>query len=464
MILLVGPFRGIFMDRLSTLMDVDSGLSIINRIFVSTASTAFWLFLLSYFININNLYRQQYRSLISQAFVSTTKDPTRGDLRQTLDKVQASLRTIQIESRDGSNKSEVLRDISVALKKQVDEIIRPLSRRLWLSAIDEYPRIRLRNTIIDALKNLEYSRILLSSLIAFITFSMFPTFMTFDEAFVRTIIIVVSLNMIGLFFQRLHRRFMRNRVLVSAGEFLVLTFLPISIGDVMYSRSYFQVSTPISLFVYLIIPFVVTSLAMVELIRSDRSRLLSLMATNFREFNSNNSQSRLLASYLHNSLQSELLALAERLERASKDPGDSSASLVLEDLQSLINRSVHEDFLNSYGDSRERLRQVIRNWSGIVDIEIEDVDLIFHQDQEAVTVVQMIEELASNLSKYGNEERLKIVCIRNEDRLFIQLGHLNMPMNGRNYGLGTLLLGRLKYEVTHQDNFLDPHRITYLIK
>lgn len=463
-IVLVGPIRGLVMDRLSVLLEIDSGLTLSNRMIVSTASTTFWLLMLSYFINVNSLYRQKYRSLISQALVLGSKDQIDENLRFTLDNVEESLRAIKVESIGPTDQAEVLRRMSIALKNQVEEIIRPLSRRLWLSAIDEYPKLRLRNTLVDAVKKLGYSLPLLSSLVSFITLSTMPTFMPFREALTRTIIIVVALNLVTRAFRFFRSLPIGTSILFSTVEVLSLSYLPIAIGDMVFSKGYFVISTPVSLLVYLIIPFIVISLAMVNQVRTDRSHLISMMAQRFQKPLVAGFQAQHVASYLHNSLQSELLALAQRLERASHEPEVDRNRLILEDLQVLINRSVSEDFLNSYGEPQERLRQVIRNWAGIIDITVENVELMFQKESKTVTAVQLIEELASNLSKHSNQDTLNVVCVSHSGRLYIQVNHGHLPAVERNSGMGSLLLAHLKYDTTPKDNFLDQGKLTYLIQ
>jgi hypothetical protein len=412
----VGILRGFVMYYIGNEMGIDSGLAISARISVSWSATLFWLILLAYLINSHREYRANYRLLLSQALISRSAEISEIDLKAQLSQVEKDLKSIRLESNQESDQSKWLSKVANEVKAQIDDSIRPLSHRLWLAAVDEYPKVRVSQLITDSIRTLNYQLPVFLILIVLISLTTLPTFVPSNEAFGRILIMVGTITTVHYLFKLIEIKSKMNMTL-SITKLLMLTFLPTGIGDIYYSLSRVPLDNPISFVVYLIIPAVCVSLSILDLVKKDQQYLIDSIASELQQLNSPGYQTKQMASYLHNSLQSELLAIAKQLEQVAKNEDEIRSKEILEQLGGLINRSISEDFQNFYASPKQRLLQVIENWHGILNINISNVDLIFEVENGAIIAVQLIEELASNAVKHSAVTELNIYCSRDQNKL-----------------------------------------------
>ena len=417
--LFIGTIRGLFMFKVGEQLDLDTGLSILDRVMVSSGSTVFWLFLLAYFVNMHADYKTRFRSLFLKSIINRNARDGNKEVRSLLDEVQTGLRSIRFSEIGSLPDSETFQKVASDVRKQIDELIRPISHRLWISDSHEYPKARFRTLIVDGFKNLSYHPLVAATLNALISSLTLTTAMSAGEAFIRISIGFISVTLFGYSFRFVRRELKLKSHWYSLLEVFSLSYIPIWFADVTLSSDHISVEQPTTLSIYLVVPFIVTGLSIVTLIRSDQSFLFQSMES----LASDNSyvDSRQAASYLHNSLQSELLAISKRLEMAAADPNSPDSRAALEQLGALINRSISEEFADFHSNSRERLNRVIENWKGILSIEIENSDAIFTLDDRSSVVVHLVEELASNLIKHGNSSTLRISCSVNDDQLVLEI-------------------------------------------
>jgi hypothetical protein len=115
-----------------------------------------------------------------------------------------------------------------------------------------------------------------------------------------------------------------------------------------------------------------------------------------------------LASYLHNSLQSEILSIAYELGESAKDPFAGRVESALERFSSVVERSLESDFIEYLESPQERYLKVVESWSSIVSIEI-DVDKAIFEDSVRVSVfVQFIQEAIANSVRRGGATEIRI--------------------------------------------------------
>ena len=116
-----------------------------------------------------------------------------------------------------------------------------------------------------------------------------------------------------------------------------------------------------------------------------------------------------MASYLHNSLQSELLALSYQIEESAKDPNTENARRLLEKLGSRINRSISDDFENFVERPLDRLSRIQTGWKGIAAISIEIPDHLLLDANRNFLIVQIIEEAITNAVRFSKSSEVNIV-------------------------------------------------------
>lgn len=435
-IVTAGIVRGIVMYYLGNLLEIDSGLSLLARISVSGSATLFWLILFALVVNSHREYQANYRLLLSQALINRSAEINEVDLKAQLSQVETNLKSIQLNPEQDSEQSKLLIRIAAEVKAQIDDSIRPLSHRLWLAAVDEYPRVRIGKLITDSLRSLNYQLWIFVLLTVFISLTTLPTFLPTNEAIGRILIMVILILVIHYLFKLLESRF-KKTIPLSITKLLLITFIPTGLGDLYYSFSRFPVENPISLVVYLITPVVLIALSIMELIKEDQTNLINSIAAKLEQIDTTRYQTQQVASYLHNSLQSELLAISKQLEQIAISQDELRSKEILEQLGGLINRSISEDFQNFYASPKERLLQVIENWRGILEINISNMDIIFELENKAIIAVQLIEELASNAIKHSQVTELNISCTRNQNKLILTV---DTSANFGAAGLGSELM------------------------
>jgi signal transduction histidine kinase len=152
---------------------------------------------------------------------------------------------------------------------------------------------------------------------------------------------------------------------------------------------------------------------------------------------------RQLASYLHNSLQSELLAIAGQLEEAATSNNHEKSSEILQKVSSLINRSFIDDFEKFSESPLERLDVVRKSWAGILNISIEIPTDLLDSPERNAKLVQTIEEFAANSYRHGKAKDIWVVAKRNEVGLQLTLRSNGSQKISTKRGLGSEWLDQI---------------------
>jgi two-component sensor histidine kinase len=379
-------------------------------------TTIVWLGLFSYVINKQREFQARYRSLISQSILKESNGISETELTGYLTQIEQSLKAIKFDT----NRPDQIANAAREVKTQIDELIRPLSKRLWLDSIASYPKIRFTKVLVDSIIDLKVAIVPLAIIHLATAIINLASIITFAEATTRSLInLAVSLT---LYFGLSKVRFNKPSIDFSFGIFklALLAALPSLISEYFHSIVLFQNQSPITLFALLSLPVLMIGFSITRIIGNDRSYLIDAMKHELLAPNPNYQKTQ-VASYLHNSLQSELLALSRKLEAAAGSDDVDAHRASLEQLAALLNRSISEDFGNFYESPEQRLEQVIANWAGILEIRIINKEALFIDLTKSVIAVQLIEELASNANKHSTATELNFECSNTNGKLLLQL-------------------------------------------
>ena len=415
-VVIVGGARGAGIYYLGIYLQLDSGVSLGYRIWNSMVTTIVWLGLFSYVINKQREFQARYRSLISQSILKESNGISETELTGYLTQIEQSLKAIKFDT----NRPEQIANAAREVKTQIDELIRPLSKRLWLDSIASYPKIRFTKVLVDSIIDLKVAIVPLAIIHLATAIINLASIITFAEATTRSLInLAVSLT---LYFGLSKVRFNKPSIDFSFGIFklALLAALPSLISEYFHSIVLFQNQSPITLFALLSLPVLMIGFSITRIIGNDRSYLIDAMKHELLAPNPNYQKTQ-VASYLHNSLQSELLALSRKLEAAAGSDDVDAHRASLEQLAALLNRSISEDFGNFYESPEQRLEQVIANWAGILEIRIINKEALFIDLTKSVIAVQLIEELASNANKHSTATELNFECSNTNGKLLLQL-------------------------------------------
>ena len=155
----------------------------------------------------------------------------------------------------------------------------------------------------------------------------------------------------------------------------------------------------------------IVAASFIELAFSDRRTLIEILS---RESKIENEQfldkvhRGNAASFLHNSLQSELTALALQLDAVIKNPEAHQSKIVMEKVESFISRSRNEDFMNFLETPEIRLKRILNSWEGIAKIEVSMDENIYDDPARASLMVQLIQESVANAIRSGRANEISI--------------------------------------------------------
>ena len=185
-----------------------------------------------------------------------------------------------------------------------------------------------------------------------------------------------------------------------------------------------------TLLITLVAPGLIIVLSLFNLSLRDHGLIIELLESYEIHKIPNTSKSfdvaeRHLASFLHNSLQSELLAIAGQLEEAAISNDREKSAEILQRVSSLINRSFIDDFQKFAESPLERLETVRKSWSGILEIEIDIPEAALAFPARNTSLVQTIEEFAANSYRHGSATKVSISAVENSIGL-----HLTLKSNG----------------------------------
>jgi signal transduction histidine kinase len=434
----IGAFRGAAMYFLAIELEITSSVSLGYRLFNSTTTTLIWLSFISYISNSKRSYHEKYRLLFTQSLLTQTTKITGVELNKELIHVENSLKNLTAFPPGSSITSAQLEQVATAIKTELDDLIRPLSQRLGLSTVQDYPRVKPLRLIIDSITHLKYSPIALIVVISTLNITNYSALMTLSENLFRVVVSIIVISVVYLFFLHLNSRREPIQSLIHFFHLVFLGIFPVRIGEWLSPEDYFDARLPISLIVYLATPMLAISFSALGLIQQDRTRLIQAMAA--AESPSGQYHRLQVASYLHNSLQSDLLALSRKLEQAANSTDVNIHRESLEQLSAMLNRSITGDFAEFYESPSERLTKLVNSWSGIISIRIVNPATILVDATKSIIAIQVLEEIASNAAKYSNATELQVKAETDDDFLHLSITANDHYEPSTQVGYGTTFL------------------------
>jgi hypothetical protein len=223
---------------------------------------------------------------------------------------------------------------------------------------------------------------------------------------------------------------LRKRV---SGYFLNIPFLfSISLVPIFASEAFvgvlgFENNYLAALLITPVPAAIIVVLSLLNLTQKDRDFLLSLLEkssdTIYDKVTTGvDLDQRQIASYLHNSFQSELLALSAQLAAAALSGDKEDTSLALQRASAVAARSLSEDLARINEQPLDRLLSVIASWKNILEIKVEIPATFLHERCNSIVFIQTVEEIASNAFRHDKATILHITAQVGElgTRVFFQ--------------------------------------------
>lgn len=442
-----GLGRGYFFWWISEYFLVIPRVDLLGRLSISTLTTVFWLVVFSYLVEGRASYLRRYRALYNQMNIRVGSE-TNPDLHFNFDALEniVSLKTNlgDIATSIGEANSAKLIAASEAVRQQIDQVVRPLSHRIWYNDKNKVPQFRLAGVVSDAVTTLRFS--LWRLLIVQAAFNLIGGWNLFPP--LRNLINIIFPTIFVAFIALGFNWFRARKPGIGlAGNVLFLSIVatvPFILTDLIATIFGFQSMVfPATILTWLVpitlcILFIVDS--SINLIQSDRVTIL----TKLEQTQSDNDQlpNSGFATYLHNSIQSELTGIAFKLEQAGRTANFEESKVALEQLGAFVSRSISEDFRNFHESPVTRLANIKSAWEGIASIDLELGSKIEDSPKLAIAV-QMIEEIVTNSVRSGGARHITARIMKTGDDLEVEVEADGTYSNTSKPGLGTELLSAM---------------------
>lgn len=453
LIALVGAVRGEILHQLIKGFGLKDNLTPQMAIVSSLIFTSIYFITISSFMEMVLHRRDKFNKVFAEAslllanprsVINDKMDPRRLYL-ETLDGIKNSMGAVGI----GKERVEpgILLEASKVIQSQINEVLRPLSHRLWVNALGQVKHRHMLGILKDAIERLDFSVKYILAYQFFVGGYGIALVIGFKSSlFVTAIGTLISLLLIlGYFF--LQSR-VENRLFPLGVTFLVLLgLLPVFVHTAIRNPLTEAASAVAGLLVSPTIPGLILLVSAYRLVIRDRDFAIgAATSVGFRVASLSVKEQPYkdeveLAEYLHNSLQSELFGISKRLEAASRSTSGAGTAEVLQSLESALNRD-YQDISTSELGGVMRIQKLIASWQGIADVEVVGLNHLEEGSNLAQRTSQILEEMITNTIRYGGADIIQVKLIKELRNLQIQLSHNGKGEISKKSGLGSLLLAQ----------------------
>lgn len=408
-----GALRGFLFFLSVGATEFEQPTTLSSRVISSTATTLFWLILISVVVNESKSFRARYEGIfkssalkIAQELSNSKSISLNQELRANFTEIESTLNaTFDKATRDAIDRDSLLLAAS-QVRNVINEKIRPLSHRLWIKGSDTTPKIKLASTLVSGIRYLEVPPLLIANNLAL--FSLINLSSAFG--LYRGLIGTFTVYAISFFFFLLFNRNLKSKFKGKLFPNFLTTLLPgLLIALVQYLTNRFIFDDDLgalSLVNVLVTGAVAILISARQISQKDRESLLRLISKDLETLLRSQGQKLDIsdteaASYLHNSLQSELLAISYQLEESAKNPESDETKALLEQLASRINRSIGDEFESFVLSPFDRVKRLQSAWKGIAEVKIDFPEILPTNELQNYLLVQIIEESISNAVRFS---------------------------------------------------------------
>ncbi len=451
LIALVGAIRGEILYQLIASSGLEDNLSPNLAILSSTIFTLIYFTAISSFMEMALHRRDKFNQVFAEAslllanprsVLNEKMNPRRLYL-EALEGIKNSMDSVGLGKERPDQR--VLLEASNAIQTQINEVLRPLSHRLWVNGMGQVRHRHLPAILKDAIENLDFSMKYILAYQLFVGGYGISLVIGFKQSlYVTSIGVVASMFLMQGFFylqSRVGKRLFHLGVAFLLLEGLLPVFIPIVFRNPLNENA----SAFAGLLISPTLPGLILLVSAYRLVIRDRDFAIgAATSVGFRiasmPKNELSPDSGIeLAEYLHNSLQSELFGIAKRLEAASYSASGADSAEVLQSLESALNRD-YQDISSREMGGLVRIQKLITSWQGIADIEVSGLNNLEEGSSLAQRTSQILEEMITNTIRYGGADSIQVELIENSMHLEIQLTHNGKGEISKKSGLGSLLL------------------------
>jgi hypothetical protein len=465
--------RGFCIFFLADTFMFESSAGLVQRLANSVSTTILWLLIFALFSDATRNFHRRYQDVFGQLAITRASRVPGSEVAKIFQSLEKGMREISDVKVDDSKAKEEMERVAQALEHDILAQIKSQSKKLWSFSNQEVPSLRAFPLLRLAVTKLDYSLGFLLSFFGLLSLFSISSIVGFEEALWRVTLALGLLGLLDVLYRKLIRTRMKNHFLPNVCFLLVASLsleIPLGVLGYLIERS----STP-AVFILValanapVLMLLLSTLNLADLARQDLlDEILKVDEKFLMPLPANSTSTSELASYLHNSLQSELQSIIMALRGSSSGVSDVQVGQSsLERLRLLSNRSLDEEFANFRNLPLEHLEQVIRGWQGILRIDVSwRFKPVREDDPRVATIVQIIQEVASNSAVHGNATEMTAEVSEDRGDLVVTIGNNAMTQAVESQGVGTSWLERFSEptdkapESFGRENFFRTFRVT----
>ncbi len=414
-----GALRGLLIFLAIEWFDFIQPSGIWTRIGTSAATALLWFTPIAIIVTSTQSFRTDYEKLLRNAILAISEKIDVRDSNSLPPKLEMDFLEIEdilgraLSVERPSNTSESLTLAAVWIKALIEEKIRPLSHRLWIESVSSPPKINIGTSVAESVRYLNIPPLPVALFLSLTTLINVSASIGWVRGVFGACVILIEVYSLLDLYQRKNSR-------IQAGNFATNTFLLLIPGLLLSLTFYlsnkfiFDYSFGFLNLIYVLMFLMVAiPVSTFQLANRDRGQLLTaieenLLASGWLDEYQQKYLTRNAAAYLHNLLQSELLAISRHMENSANREKSVGLNQELIDLLSRLNRPIKDDFQKFLYDPVARLNRLQMAWKGIAEIDISIPANLLGNQGRNLLLVQFVEEAIANAVRHANADRISV--------------------------------------------------------
>lgn len=399
-----------------------------QRVANSISTTVLWLGVFALFTHATRVFKARYEATLRRLTLARASRVSHSEVSKILSSLELGIKKVDPGTIDESLAREQMATIATSLERDIITEIKVHSRDLWSFSNAERPQLKMFPLLRLAMRRLDYSVWFVAGIFGVVGVLNLSSTVGVGEALWRvglSLALIVAMDTV--FRQWIHSS-TRESVwpnilyLVAFGG---LVQIPMGVAGYLLDNTPWAVVFIVLLIIPIAaLPVMHSTLNLADSARDDLLRtVMGIDSRSDPSLNEPTHSSSELASYLHNSLQSEIQSVIVALKSAASDSTRVDVGKAsLERLRIIANRSLDEEFAAFSRAPKDHLDQVIGGWKGILDIDLTwEVGALYSEDPRIATVVHIIEEVASNSAVHGGATTMTVSVSATGDRFSITI-------------------------------------------
>jgi len=473
LIVFFGAFRGTLIHFMLPIFGLQDNFSIFQSVISSSIFTFVFFTLASLLIELITIPIEVFQKEFSKATFERLKlDPSNQHKVSEIEYLESlEIMKVAVEKHLPSDKNVVpnQKEIFSAAREiqiQIQEVLRPLSHRLWIGTFGEIKSIKISQLCADAIRAPKFSVLALLGYQFFFGFYGISLVSNYSKAAIASLVGTGTSAIIILLFISLKKG--RERIPFSAGLglLIIMASVPIAIGSIS-ENGLISLSKLIGgVLIAPTLPIFIFISSLYNLILNDKEfAIFAAKSVRMQQMSLLKNQQELikihnLAGYVHNSLQPELLRISKHLEMTSASAANVDLEGQLDALSIALSRSL-EDVSALRETGLDRLQKVIEAWAGIAEISLEIPKFLELDPDRSILLVDLIEEMITNSIRLGKASEIKISILLIGESTKVELAHNGSKIDLGGTGLGSQWIAQYSSEKPYLDNH--QNRMTYTL-